>query len=246
MVSIGPGCDLESLLLSPFERGDVIVDFSAHAGETFTVRNDAGLPFSGLGHHGGIDGHGGSGPELPELMQIRVMGPSKRIADPSVAPVDLTLPPATGPSENAARTTRHMTMSMVQDEHGLNMHLLNDRRFQEQPYIKPQLGTTEIWELENRTMHTHPIHLHLVQFDVLGRGPDGTHEPEPNERVGKDTVRVNPDETVRILIRFGDFAGQYPWHCHIMEHEDHEMMRPFEVVEGNSTATNSGAETGGQ
>ena len=83
-------------------------------------------------------------------------------------------------------------------------------------------------------MHTHPIHLHPVEFDVIGRGPDRTADPAPNERVGKDTVRVNPDETVRILVKSGDFAGQFPFHCHILEHEDHEMMRPLGVVRGNS------------
>lgn len=69
---------------------------------------------------------------------------------------------------------------------------------------------------------------------MIGRGPDGTDAPAPNERVGKDAVRVDPDETVRIAVQFGDFAGQYPWHCRILEHEDHKMMRPFEVVTGDA------------
>ena len=270
VVPIGPDGDLDSLLLSTFERGDVIVDFSAHAGETFTVTNDAPFPFEGLeehaGHeenddheepdehddhneheegdehdehgdsdeHDGDDGHESmeTGPPLEELLQIRVADPGEAPTDASADPTDLTLPSVSGIDEQEARTTRHMTMDMVEDEHGLNMHLLNDRRFQEGTVIKPTLDTTEIWELENDTHHTHPIHLHLVTFDVIGRGPDGTREPDPNERVGKDTARVDPDETVRIAVEFGDFTGTFPWHCHILEHEDHEMMRPFEVVEG--------------
>ena len=167
-------------------------------------------------------------------MQIRVSDPGGEVADDSADPTTLELPTDPGPNENAARKIRHVTMNMARDENGLAIHLLNNRRFNEETQIKPQLGTTEIWNVENKIMHTHPLHLHLVQFDVLGRGPDGTHEPDPNERVGKDTVRVNPGETVRILVTFGDFAGQYPWHCHILEHEDHEMMRPFEVVKGDS------------
>jgi spore coat protein A len=69
---------------------------------------------------------------------------------------------------------------------------------------------------------------------VIGRGPDGTEPPAPNERGPKDVVRVDPGETVRIITKFGDFTGQYPWHCHILEHEEQAMMRPFEVVAGNS------------
>ena len=101
----------------------------------------------------------------------------------------------------------------------------------------------EVWELENNTMHTHSIHLHLVQFRVVERGPDGTEDPLPNERGGKDTVRVNPGETVRIAVRFEDNTGQFPCHCHILEHEDHEMMRPFKVVDsdgGNGKGNGNG------
>lgn len=257
VVEVGPDGDLDSLLLAPFERGDVVVDFSGYAGETFTVTTDAEFPIEGGddhdeggdhqavessdgddhddGHDGG--GHGGGnvvGGPLDELMQIRVT--DSPTTDDSADPRELVLPSNSGPDENAAVETRHMSMSMdmKMDSAEPPIHLLNDRRFNDDIAVQPQLGTTEIWELENGTMHTHPIHLHLVEFDVIGRGPDGTDDPDPNERVGKDTVRVNPDETVRILVKFGDFAGQYPFHCHILEHEDHEMMRPFEVVKGNS------------
>ena len=65
---------------------------------------------------------------------------------------------------------------------------------------------------------------------MLGRGPDGTAPPLPNERGPKDVVRVDPGETVRIKVTFGDYPGRYPFHCHILEHEEHDMMRPFEVV----------------
>jgi spore coat protein A len=243
VVTIGPGGDLDSLLLAPFERGEVVVDFSAHAGETFTVSNDAAFPYSGGDDHGGHDGHGGAGPQLDELLQIRVRNPRGPVSDDSADPTTLDLPSTTGPSENAARTTRHMTMTMTRDEHGLPLHLLNNRRFGDETRVEPQLGTTEIWAVENTTVHTHPLHLHLVQFEVLGRGPDGTEAPAPNE-VGKDTVRVNPGETVRILVTFSDFAGQFPWHCHVLEHEDHEMMRPFEVVRGSSDGRHEGDREG--
>ena len=240
VVPIGPEGDLDSLLLGAFERGDVLVDFSDHAGETFTVTNDAPFPFKGLDNrddhyeHDDPDGHSESGPPLNELLQIQVSDSSEASEDASTNPTELKLPSSSEIDEHAAKEIRRMTMDMQMDE---GLHLLNGRRSHEETVIKPQLGTTEIWELENDTHHTHPIHLHLVTFDVLGRGPDGTHNPDPNERVGKDTVRVNPDETVRIAVQFGDFSGQFPWHCHVLEHEDHDMMRPFEVVTDDTDET---------
>jgi spore coat protein A, manganese oxidase len=116
----------------------------------------------------------------------------------------------------------------------------------EQPITEtPYNGTIEIWDLYNATPDTHPIHLHQVQFQILGRakfrgnpnrrnisvGP--LRPPDPNEMGWKDTVRANPGEVTRIIVRFGPFIGIYPWHCHILEHEDHEMMRPFEVLENH-------------
>jgi len=238
VVPIGPSQDLGSLVLGPFERAEVVVDFSGREGETFTVTNDAEFPFSG--GQGGESGHGGhdgdSDPDthLGEIMQFRVTDPDHEVVDHSAHPRDLSLPPNQGYNEQAAKETRQMTMGM-RTENGLPTHVLNGKTFSDGGVdAKPQLGTTEVWEFENNTMHTHPIHLHLVEFRVIGRGPDGTEDPAPNERGPKDVVRVDPDETVRIITKFGDFTGRYPWHCHVLEHEEQAMMRPFEVVAGNS------------
>ncbi len=101
----------------------------------------------------------------------------------------------------------------------------------------PILGATEIWELKNNSTVMHPIHVHLVQFQVVNRqrldaagNPVGAIlAPEPLEQNSwKDTVKANPGEVVRIIARFDDFVGRYPYHCHIIEHEDHEMMRQFQ------------------
>jgi spore coat protein A len=83
----------------------------------------------------------------------------------------------------------------------------------------------------NETVDTHPIHLHLVQFQVEERS--GSSLPPSNAEgpgIWKDTVQVHPRETVRLLARFESFRGRFPFHCHILEHEDHEMMRFFETV----------------
>lgn len=219
-VSIGSGGDVESLLLAPFERAEVIVDFSDYAGQTLTVTNDAEFPYQGQN----------DGSDLDEVLQIRVTDPDEPPADPSADPMALDLPSPPKFDEEDAVEVREMTMDMtVEDD--LVVHRLNGARmFDEESIVRPQLGTTEIWELENPTGVSHPIHLHLVGFEVIGRGPDGTDAPRPNERGEKDTVRVDPGETVRILVEFGDFTGRYPWHCHMLEHEDNAMMLMFEVV----------------
>ena len=107
----------------------------------------------------------------------------------------------------------------------------------------PFLNDTEEWEIFNFTMDAHPIHLHLVEFQVVDRegltpsDPDGrasfldgkVREPEAWENGWKDTVIAYPGEVTRIKARF-DVAGIYVWHCHIIDHEDNEMMRPYAVV----------------
>jgi spore coat protein A len=108
----------------------------------------------------------------------------------------------------------------------------------------PDLGATEVWEIHNNTVDAHPIHLHQVEFEVVNReiasegsphytGVEGggigdTLSPEAWETGTKDTVIAYPGEITRIKARF-DLPGRYVWHCHIVEHEDNEMMRPFNV-----------------
>lgn len=104
-------------------------------------------------------------------------------------------------------------------------------------------GATEVWKIINLTGDTHPFHVHLVQFQVLKRErfdvsgfdaltvqPSTTELIDENETGWKDTVRVNPGEIVSIVVTFDGFTGRYMYHCHILEHEDHEMMRPFVVM----------------
>jgi spore coat protein A len=124
-------------------------------------------------------------------------------------------------------------------------------RFEDATTFFPLLGRPEIWRLVNLTADTHPIHVHLDAFQVLarhaatGERPDGAgnvvrigrdpgdgipHALDDNERGLKDTVRVNPNEVVDIVVRFETFCGRYMYHCHILEHEDGDMMRPFVVM----------------
>jgi spore coat protein A len=126
--------------------------------------------------------------------------------------------------------------------------------FEDTTTFFPMLGEYEVWRLINLTGDTHPIHLHLDPFQILarhpiryeipedgigdrdlaatitlGRDPDDEldHAIDENERGLKDTIRVNPNEIVEIAVRFTTFSGRYMYHCHILEHEDRDMMRPF-------------------
>jgi spore coat protein A len=110
----------------------------------------------------------------------------------------------------------------------------------------------EIWELVNYMDETHPIHLHLVRFQVLERQPYDTDlyqrerklkpvgapvPPEPHELGWKDTVQVPAEMITRIIVRFEGYTGRYVWHCHVLEHAANEMMRPFEVVKPGARRT---------
>jgi len=108
----------------------------------------------------------------------------------------------------------------------------------------PRVGDTEIWEFHNFTADAHPMHVHETTFEVVDRqalvtNEDGETEP-PSRLAGdprppeawesgvKDTVIAYPGEVTRIRARFSN-PGQFVWHCHIVEHEDNEMMRPYRI-----------------
>ena len=97
----------------------------------------------------------------------------------------------------------------------------------------PTVGNIEDWEIYNFTVDGHPIHLHLVRFEVIGRSLIGAPVVpgvgvQPWETGYKDTVIAYPGEITTIRSKF-DLEGLYVWHCHIVEHEDNEMMRPYVV-----------------
>jgi FtsP/CotA-like multicopper oxidase with cupredoxin domain len=127
--------------------------------------------------------------------------------------------------------------------------------FEDATTFFPMLGGWEVWQLINLSGDTHPIHVHLDPFHVLRRRPItvtdngiGDHEttatvrlaPDPDDELDhvvdanegglKDTVRVNPNEIVELAVRFSAYSGRYMYHCHILEHEDRDMMRPIVIM----------------
>jgi spore coat protein A len=211
------------LPLAPAERADILVDFSTMAGSRVNLVSDSF-----------------------DLLEFRVAArpAGKAPADSSAVPATLRPPIKLDPA--TAIQTRRITLDENMDgiQRSMGM-LLNNTPWHMPVTEKPVLGTTEIWEFVNSTEDSHPIHLHLVRFQILDRRRFDTFEfiskgtlrytgpvlqPDATESGWKDTVRVDSGTVTRILVPFHDYAGRYVYHCHILEHEDNEMMRPFEVV----------------
>jgi spore coat protein A len=219
--------ELNSFLLAPAERADVIIDFSGHSGESITLKSDTF-----------------------DIMQFRVS--REQVKDASALPAKLR--PVPKITEAEAVKTRLLTLVEWDNLVGNAMvMLLNGTRWGKPVTENPVINTVEIWSLINLTDDAHPIHLHLVRFQILDRRQFDvfTYEtyrtikyigppipPEPNEAGWKDTVRANPHMVTRIIMRFEGYTGRYVWHCHLLEHEDNEMMRPYEVLASAREALN--------
>jgi spore coat protein A len=219
---------MTELTIAPGERRDVIVDFASYGpGTEIILTNSAPIPYTGA--PGSTD--------LPEVMKFFVQN-----AAGDTDPVPSTLNTIVDLNPMDAVTTRYLTLAKSPDPcTGMEEWLINGMHWDHIDEF-PVLGSTEIWAFANDSGIMHPMHMHLVAFQVLDRdtftkGPNGEIipggapvAPGPDETGWKDTVQVNANELVRVIARFDDYTGKYPYHCHILEHEDHEMMRQFEVV----------------
>jgi spore coat protein A, manganese oxidase len=263
--------ELGEVTISPGERADILVDFSGIApGTEIILKNSAGTPFGN--------------PE-PDPVTNNTGVIMKFIVTESEGPAFPDLPDPLNPTLTGgwptlpeANTTRTLVLQEVinttADEP--TMLLINGQEWGAPVSESPAAGTTEEWIVVNPTADTHPIHLHLVQFqlveripmdteayqnawyelngdmmppyeevpDVLPIGDFVTGEPEhpaDNEKGWKDTVQMPPEYATVIRVRFAEQdGGPYPfdpsegpgyvWHCHILDHEDNEMMRPYVVT----------------
>ena len=249
---------LQSIVVAPGERADVVVDFSKLAGQNIVVRNGA-LP-------AGIVSP--ATPPIADIMQFRV-GTSVTTPGPATIPATLPGQPVNLPTSGFA-ATRNITLEEVLDAGGNPVRLeLNGKRFEdpiESNDETPKQGTVEEWRWVNLSADTHPMHMHLTRFQVVDRwafdvakyaadaqaahdadqpNPDpmnAKYKPRlikngvaPEERGWKDTVRADPGQFTRIRVKFdlppGTTAPQrFVFHCHILEHEENDMMRPYDVV----------------
>jgi spore coat protein A len=237
---------VDEFVLAPGERVEVILDFTGMENITFTLTNSAPAPFPG-----------GDAPDPDTtgvVMEFRVVLP---LSTPAESRIPQYLVKTSSLEPTQPLRTRDLTLIETTEQMGTEVRpilLLGTRNLtgRPQPYTwadspteYPVANTSEIWRLINTTVDTHPIHLHLAHFLILDRQPYDVDRfettrnllftgpavpPEPYEAGVKDVVRANPGEVTRILVSFSDFFGPYVWHCHILEHEDNEMMRPMDVV----------------
>jgi FtsP/CotA-like multicopper oxidase with cupredoxin domain len=239
------------LLMGLAERADVIVDFGNVPEGNYVLRNvGPDEPFGG--GVPGVDFDPADSESTGQVMEFRVGRTRGR--DRTTPPQFLALP-AIAELPAPARTRRLALveeMSMYHDGPAAAMLATIDeegethhRTWDDPVTENPEPGETEVWEMYNLTADAHPMHIHEVAFEVVDRqalevNEEGEAEapvlragsvprpPEPWESGRKDTVIAYPGEVTRVKAQFNN-PGQFVWHCHIVEHEDNEMMRPFRV-----------------
>jgi len=243
---------MTALLIAPGERADVVIDFAGHRNASFIVTNNARAPYPMGGRA-----------TLSQLLKIRV-NRALQGGDDTTPPADLQLPALPRLPQPSVTRIQHLseTLDPLTDA-PITLNVEDAPYLDEQTHLpdvttKPRSNAVEDWLLVNTTADTHPIHLHLVTFEVIDRRPFdvAAYDPKtqtiaytgpavpaaPNENGRKDTVQAHPGEVTRIRARFelpdegaielppGVDNPQYVWHCHILEHEENDMMRAFEVV----------------
>jgi spore coat protein A, manganese oxidase len=242
------------LLMGLAERADVIVDFTNVPLGTHVLGNvGPDAPFGGLP----IDPADVADPATTgQVMEFRVV--PALAPDPTTPPMFLQLPaivplpPATVTRPLAlleemsmyfADAPAETLLGTVAGDPNLGTGTWTPRMWMEAVTENPAVGATEVWEFYNATADAHPMHVHEVVFEVVDRQDifvDETNQqvqvvpgslplpPEPWEVGFKDTVLAYPGQVTRIRAQFLT-PGQYVWHCHIVEHEDNEMMRPYRI-----------------
>jgi FtsP/CotA-like multicopper oxidase with cupredoxin domain len=258
--------EVTSLLIAPGERYDVIVDFTSIPGSTVIMTNDAKAPYPD-----------GEEPDaaLIQLMKININIPvPANDPDNTVLPANLTLPAVPRLAESRRILPRDVVLKENTDDSDNPVEvLLNGYHFVDPTTDFIKVGTTETWQWINLTVDAHPMHPHLVTFqvvnrqqidvdaytqawaDYLGSGRTTTKPdvssylignpvgPAPEEMGFKDTVKTPPGYVTRTRAQFTLAAtslldydwrtksfGKWVYHCHILEHEENDMMRPFVVV----------------
>ncbi len=254
------------LLMGLAERADVIVDFTnVPVGQHILTNVGPDEPFGG--GIPGVDFDIADPASTGQIMAFNVV--PAVAADPTTLPQFLVLPViAPLPAESVTRPLALLEMGDVDpdigfdgpieamlgnvDDNGNAVHKMWADPISENPAV----GATELWEIYNFTADAHPMHVHEVAFEVVNREAlvldeeteepiqpvqltDDVRPPEAWENGLKDTVISYPGEVTRIRAKFNT-PGYFVWHCHIVEHEDNEMMRPYRIGPADPAAPGGG------
>jgi FtsP/CotA-like multicopper oxidase with cupredoxin domain len=198
-----------SIPLWPAERAEVVIDFSAYPVGTKIVLQDEADPAAAR-----------------PIMRFDV---ARGEADDSELPTVLRSIERLVPGPTTVQ--RELILNKDLDT---NRWVINGKPFDAGRIdIEPRLGDTEVWTFVNESTSTHPMHVHLVRFQILDRN---NGQVSAGELGWKDTVRVDPSSRVRVIMRFEGFTGRYMFHCHNLAHEDHSMMGQMLVRAGAAPA----------
>jgi FtsP/CotA-like multicopper oxidase with cupredoxin domain len=203
-------------VLAPGERLEILAEFSDYALGDSIVLKSLAFPSSG----GMMMGSLRQGIEM-DLMRLYVDEPTSS----TTTTVPSTLMPFAPYDPAQIKRTRVFTLAPS----GMMLHTINGRLFSmERVDFETPAGELELWEYRNASFQPHPMHMHATHFQVLERVGQTLLAPEDSG--WKDTVLVNPGETVRVLVRFDAHPGIFVHHCHNLEHEDTGMMQNFRVL----------------
>jgi spore coat protein A, manganese oxidase len=236
------------LLMGLAERADLIVDFTNVPVGNYVLGNvGPDEPFGG--GVPGLDFPVADPASTGQVMEFRVV--PAVAADPTTPPRYLVLPAITQLTGGATRPLALLEEASEFFDGPAEALLgtvagdgkLTALKWEDPVSENPAVGDTEVWEFYNATEDAHPMHIHEVAFQVVNRQAivvdeeNGTVRvdagsaptpPESWENGWKDTVIAYPGQVTRLRLRFTN-AGQFVWHCHIVEHEDNEMMRPYRI-----------------
>jgi len=233
---------MNQMLIAPGERKDIILDFSNPVlwNQTVILKNNAKAPYP--------KGDVADPQTTGRVMAFKINKPLNENYPLTI--VSGTIRPPISPLQTNL-SPRKLILFEGEDEYGRIMPLLGtvdhgSYGFRDPITENPSMNSTEIWEIYNETVDAHPIHLHLVRMQLISRQKfnakidEETGKPTNIRLVGqpqypgtdeagwKDTWVMNPGEVTRVIAKF-DREGLYVWHCHILSHEEHDMMRPFYV-----------------
>jgi FtsP/CotA-like multicopper oxidase with cupredoxin domain len=226
----------ERILMGPAERCDVLVDFSDFAGRSVVLSSapqKSGAPLGSLFAPA-------AAPE-EEILQFRVRSRRRKKTPAPRKPPARLLELPKWVAQLSTSPDRTFVFGQA-NEGGKTVWTINGAPYDhERVDAKPELGSTETWQLVNTSQQSHYIHIHDVDWKVVSRN-GGT--PAADEDVLKETFRLDPGETLTVGAKFTDHVGRYLIHCHMLSHEDHAMMTTFEVVDpgmGDGRARRSSA-----
>ena len=216
-----------SLFIAQAERYEFIIDFTGQQGNHIVLRNLNGQSNAALNGQNSTD----------EILRFDVVLPLRGQDTSAALTATTPMRPIARISESAATVTRHFRFERTGGMWAVN-GLFFDKTLVRVD-ANPRAGDVEIWELENASGGwTHPIHIHLINFQILDR--NGA-PPAPGEAGWKEVVLLHHNETVRVIMQWYDvpdgpartdgldFKNKYVFHCHNLEHEDHMMMGEIEV-----------------